>query len=114
MRPPADARSVSGVRGRWSTVMPRTYLVEHYQAGADVDELTRSASRVREAVAQMEREGRPVRYLSSTIVGADSYLASVLEALDEDVAGEAFRRAGIRFERISAAITMDRGGGGER
>jgi hypothetical protein len=94
--------------------MPATYLIEHYQAGADVDELTRSARQVRETVAQMEREGTPVRYLSSTIVGADSYFASVLEAVDEEAAGEAFRRAGIRFERISAAITMDGGGGEER
>jgi hypothetical protein len=86
----------------------KTYLIEHYRAGADVDELTISASKVRDAVAQMEREGRPIRLLSSTIVGADSYLASVVEALDEETAREAFGRAGISIDRILAAITADR------
>jgi hypothetical protein len=82
------------------------YLIEHYRAGADVLELTRSAAQVRDAVAEMEREGIQVRHLSSTIVGGDSYLASVLEASDEGVAGEAFRRAGISFERVSPAISI--------
>ena len=83
-----------------------TYLVEHYRAGADVEELRHSAARVGAAVAAMEREGVHVRQLSSTIVGGDSYLASVLEAPDEGVAREAFRRAGISFERVSPAIAV--------
>jgi hypothetical protein len=82
------------------------YLIEHYRAGADVEELKRSAARVRDAVAAMEREGIQVRHLSSTIVSGDSYLASVLEVSAYEVACEAFRRAGISFERVSPAISM--------
>jgi hypothetical protein len=86
--------------------MDGVYLIEHYQAGADAEELSRSAAHVRDAVTDMEREGRQIRHLSSTIVGGDSYLASVLEASDEGVACEAFRRAGISFERVSPAISI--------
>jgi hypothetical protein len=82
------------------------YLIEHYRAGADVEELTRSAALVRDAVAEMEREGIQVRHVSSTIVGGDSYLASVLEASEERVACDAFRRAGISVERVSPAISL--------
>jgi hypothetical protein len=80
-----------------------SYLIEHYRAGAEVEELRRSVAQVRDAVAEMDREGIQVRHLSSTIVGGDSYLASVLEASNEEVACEAFRRAGITFERVSPA-----------
>jgi hypothetical protein len=83
-----------------------TYLIEHYRAGADVEELKRSAAQVSQAVTEMEREGAQIRHLSSTIVGGDSYLAAVLEASDQEVACEAFRRAGISFERVSPALTV--------
>ena len=86
--------------------MGRAYLIEHYRAGADEEELRRSAAKVRDAVAEMEREGIRVRHLSSTIVGDDSYLASVLEASDEGLVREAFRRAGIGVERVSPAIAI--------
>jgi uncharacterized protein with GYD domain len=86
--------------------MGGAYLIEHYRAGAGIEELRRSAAQVRDVVAEMEREGIQVRHLSSTIVGGDSYLASVLEASDQGVACEAFRRAGISFERVSPAISI--------
>jgi hypothetical protein len=82
------------------------YLIEHYRAGADVEELKRSATQVWQAVTEMEREGMDIRHLSSTIVGSDSYLAAVLEASDQEVACEAFRRAGISFERVSPALPL--------
>ncbi len=86
--------------------MGQTYLIEHYRAGADAEELRRSAARVRDAVVEMEREGIEVRHLGSTIVTGDSYLASVLEAPEEGIACEAFHRAGISYERVSPAISM--------
>ncbi len=81
----------------------RTYLVEHYLVGAGAEELTRSATRLRDTVAQMEREGTEIGYVSATVVPADDYFASVLEAPTEHLTREALARAGIAFERISTA-----------
>lgn len=83
-----------------------TYLVEHYLVGAGAEELTRSATRLRDTVAQMEREGKEIGYVSATVVPADDYFASVLEAPTEHLAREAVTRAGITFERISTAVRV--------
>ncbi len=86
----------------------RTYLVEHYLVGAGAEELTRSATRLRDTVAQMEREGTEIGYVSATVVPADDYFASVLQAPTEHLAREALKRAGIAFERISPAVRVPR------
>jgi hypothetical protein len=88
----------------------RTYLVEHYRPGLTVDGLKQWAERVREATDELEREGKHVRYLRSTIVPADESLLCVLEAASEELVREAYARAGLPFERLSIAIP----GGGER
>ncbi len=85
-----------------------TYLVEHYLVGAGAEELTRSATRLRDTVAQMQREGTEIGYVSATVVPADDYFASVLEASAEHLAREALTRAGIPFERISTALRVPR------
>jgi len=86
----------------------RTYLAEYYRVGAGAEELTRLATHLRDTVAQMEREGTPIGYVSATVVPADDYLASVLEAPSEQVAREALARAGIPVERISTAVRVTR------
>lgn len=82
----------------------QTYLVEHYRPGVDVGALKRWAARVREAAAEMEREGKPVRYRRSAIVPADESLLCVLEAASEALVRETYERAGIPFERLSTLI----------
>jgi Protein of unknown function (DUF4242) len=52
----------------------------------------------------MEREGKEVRYLRSTIVPVDESFTCVFEAATEELVREAYARAGIPFERISRAI----------
>jgi hypothetical protein len=84
----------------------QTYLVEHYQAGAQVDELTKSASRVRDAVGQLEAEGKAVGYVSSTVVPRDDYFLTILEATSESLVREACERAGVAIGRISTAIPV--------
>lgn len=81
----------------------QTYLVEHYRPGVDADELRRSASRVREAAVGMEREGKPVRHVSSMVVAVDEFFLCIFEAACERLVREAYARAGIAFERISPA-----------
>jgi hypothetical protein len=80
------------------------YLIEHYAPGLTVKGLGCWAARVRETAVAMEREGRPVRYLRSTIVPADEALLCVLEAGSEELVREVYARAGVPFERLSVAI----------
>jgi hypothetical protein len=82
----------------------QTYLVEHYRPGLTVDGLKQWAARVRETAVEMEREGKSIRYLRSTIVPADESLLCVLEAASEQLVRDTYVRAGIPFERLSAVI----------
>ncbi len=84
----------------------KTFLVEHYRPGRDVAQLSSSIAHVREIVAEMERAGEPVRYLSATIVPGDESFFCLIEAASEEVVSDAYGRADIPFERISAAICL--------
>ncbi len=86
----------------------QTYLVEHYRPGLTVDGLKQWAARIHEATDELEREGKSVRYLRSTIVPADESLLCVLEAASEELVREAYERAGLPFERLS--IVLSEGG----
>jgi hypothetical protein len=81
-----------------------TFLVEHYRPGLSADELGTWAARVRDATGELEREGKHVRYLRATIVPTDESLLCVFEATSEQLVREAYARAGIPFERITAVI----------
>jgi hypothetical protein len=89
---------------RPGTEARETFLVEHYRPGLTADELGAWATRVRDTAGEMEREGRPVRYLRATIVPTDESLLCVFEAAAEELVREAYARAGIPFERITAVI----------
>jgi hypothetical protein len=80
------------------------YLVEHYSPGLTVDGLGCWVARVRETAVAMGSEGRAVRYLRSTIVPADEALLCTFEAGSEELVREVYARAGVPFERLSAAI----------
>jgi Protein of unknown function (DUF4242) len=83
----------------------QAFLVEHYRPGLGVEELRRSVARVRATIAELEREGKPVRFLGSTIVPRDESFLCVIEASSEQLIRDAHVRAGIPFERISIALT---------
>ncbi len=85
----------------------RVFLVEHYRPGRDLAHLTGSIARLREAVAEMERAGEPVRYVSATIVPSDESFLCLIEAASESAVADVYGRAEIPFERISAAICLE-------
>ena len=87
----------------------QAYLVEHYRPGVDVETLREWAERVRDAAAELERQGKAVRYLRSTIVPADEALLCTLEATSEAHVREVYARAGIPFERLSRVIADEPG-----
>ena len=74
----------------------QTYLVEQYRPGLTVDGLKQWAARVREATGDLEREGKSVRCLRSTIVP---------DAASEELVREAYARAGLPFERLSIVLS---------
>ena len=85
----------------------QAYLVEHYGPGRQVEQLTRSVALVRAAVLEMERAGEPIGYIRSTIVPRDEAFLCIVEASSEHLVGEAYARAGVTIDRISAAITPE-------
>ena len=89
---------------RLGTEARETFLVEHYRPGLSPEELGAWAARVRDTTNEMEREGKSVRYLRATIVPTDESLLCVLEAASEGLVREAYARAEIPFERITAVI----------
>jgi Protein of unknown function (DUF4242) len=82
----------------------QTYLVENYHPGLGANELRQNVSRIRDAVAEMTRDGKAIRYMRSTIAPADESFLCVIEAASEKLTQEAYARAGIPFERISPAL----------
>ena len=88
--------------GQTSGARP-TFLVEQYQPGFEIGRLRRTAAEVRESADELEREGKQVRFLRSTIIPADEALLCLLEAASEELVRETYDRAGISFDRISAA-----------
>jgi hypothetical protein len=105
MSPSAARRSVDRVTRRSEPRARQTYLVEHYQPDLDPEQLGQLAKRVRDSVAELQRGGRPVRYLRSTIVPRDESLLLVIEAASEELVREVYVHAGISFQRLSAAVT---------
>ena len=83
----------------------QAYLVEHYRPGLSVPGLATLAALVRETAAALEDEGRPVRYLHSTIVPADEALLSVFESATEELVREVYTRAEVPFDRLGAVIS---------
>ena len=81
-----------------------TFLVEHYRPGQHVAELRQLAGRVRGAAAELEGEGKHVRYLHAAIVPGDESLLCLIEAAGEELIRETYTRAGFPFERLSVVI----------
>jgi Nickel responsive protein SCO4226-like len=85
----------------------QTYLVEHYRPGFSAERLAEWAAQVRAAAVGIAREGKPVRYLRSTVVPADESLLCLLEAPSDDLVRAVYARAGIPFERLTVVISDD-------
>jgi Protein of unknown function (DUF4242) len=105
MSPRVPRRTVGRVTRRSEPRARQTYLIEHYRPDLEPEQLGGLAKRVRDSAAELERDGRPVRYLRSTIVPRDESLLLVIEAESEELVRKVYTRAGVPFERLSAAIT---------
>jgi hypothetical protein len=64
-------------------------------------------SRVRDAVAEMTRDGMAIRLVRSTIVPADESFLCLVNATSDELVRDAFTRAGISIARISSALSEE-------
>ena len=86
--------------------LQQTFLVEHYRPGLRVEELEQLAARAAAAVRELQRQGRPMRFVRSVVVPGDESVLSLVEAASERLVREAYTRSGIPFERISQSRVL--------
>ncbi len=79
------------------------FLVELYVAHDDHPTARRHAARAERATADLTPEGQPLRCTRSIFVPQDETCFLLYEAPSADVLAEELRRAGLRYEHISAA-----------
>jgi hypothetical protein len=89
--------------------MEGTYLVEHYWPGITTVDFTEAVERVRSSAEALADAGRFVRCLHSTLVPEDEAAFCVLAAESMDLVEEVYSRAGVRYERILAAVESSAG-----
>jgi hypothetical protein len=82
-----------------------TFLVEHYWPGVTAASFEAAAERVRASAVELEAD-TGIRFLHSTLVPEDEAAFCVFAASSQDVVAEAYRRAGVPFERILDAVDI--------
>jgi hypothetical protein len=85
------------------------FLVEHYCPGATPGTFRAMAERVRVAVDGMAGSGAAVQFLHSTFVPEDENGLCVFSSSDQALVEEAYRRAGVNFERILSVLEIETG-----
>ena len=83
-----------------------TFLVEHYWPGVTADGFREAAERVRLSAAEIAATETEIRFLHSTLVPEDEAAFCVFAASSSEIVVEAYRRAGVQFERILDALEM--------
>jgi hypothetical protein len=82
------------------------YVVERYLPGLAPCELAQSLRRLSQAIAELQDEAIPVRYLGSTIVPGDEACFCDFEGPSEASIAEVNRRAALPFSRIVPALVI--------
>jgi hypothetical protein len=88
---------------------PHAFLVEHYWPDATPGTFRAIAERVRTAVDDIAGSGAPLRLLHSTFVPEDGSAFCVFASSEQDLVEEAYRRAGVSFERILSVLEIETG-----
>lgn len=95
MRQPPARTASAGATGS----SPTTWLVEQYWPGITPDGF-------RDAAATMAHGGSCIRYRHATMVPADEVALCVLDAASQELVEQLCARAGIRVDRIVAALDV--------
>ena len=83
-----------------------TFVVEHYWPGVAVEEFTETADRVRASTQELGDGTAGIRFLHSTLVPEDEAAFCVFAAASSALVEEAYRRAGVSFERIVDGVEI--------
>lgn len=86
----------------------RTFLVEHYRPGVTIAAFAQDTSRVRASAETMAGAQAPVALLHSTLIPEDETGFCVFTAASRGLVEEAYRLAGVSFERIVEALELRR------
>lgn len=85
----------------------RTFLVEHYWPGVTPEEFRSAAERVRASAQELALGNDRIAFLHSTLVPEDEAAFCVFSASSSELVADAYRHAGVRFERILEALEME-------
>jgi hypothetical protein len=85
----------------------QTFLVEHYWPGVTIAAFREAAERVRACAAELTTPDASIEFLHSTMVPEDEAAFCVFRASSLAVVAEAYRSAGVKFERILDAHEGD-------
>lgn len=83
-----------------------TFLVEHYRPGITLEGFRESVCAMRRMVDEMASLDYPIRFLHSTLVPDDETAFCVFGAPCQTLVEEAYRRAGVPFERVVNALEL--------
>lgn len=89
------------------TTSLRIYLVEHYWPGLTIERFESVMARVRSQAEVMAGAGQDVRFVRTTMVPGDEAAFCVFEAVSQDLVEQAYTDAGVTYERLSPAISID-------
>lgn len=81
-----------------------TFLIEHYQTGIRESDFLDAARRVADAVGSLSAKGRAIEFLHYTVVPEEGSAFCVVAASDVALVEEAYRLAGVEFERLVRAV----------
>jgi hypothetical protein len=82
-----------------------TFLVEHYWPGVTEEAFVLAAAKVRASASELSG----IHFLHSTLVPGDEAAFCVFQASSSDVVAEAYRLAGVPYERILDALDIPGG-----
>jgi hypothetical protein len=88
---------------------PHAFLVEHYWPDATPATFRAIAERVRVAVDDMAGSGAAVQFLHSTFVPEEESALCVFLSSAPELVEEAYRRAGVNFDRIIRVLEIETG-----
>jgi hypothetical protein len=86
----------------------QTFLVEQYWPGVTAEAFERAEADVRASTSELAGGGTSIRFLHSTLVPGDETAFCVFAASSAELVAEAYRRAGVRFDRIVDAVEPSR------
>jgi hypothetical protein len=86
----------------------RTFLVEHYRPGVTIAGFARDTGRVQASAEALSGANGPIALLHSTLVPEDETGFCLFSAASRALVEEAYRSAGVSFERIVEALELRR------